>query len=357
MMMPIERIPDWEKRLDRQDAFWHNAILDRPVVVMHVPAARPGAANPPEKPYASFRDRWLDTERVAGAAVAGMMNCDYLGDALPIAWPNLGPEVFSAMFGVEMEYTAETSWAIPSIHDWTDVGHLAFSKDNFYWKKLEEMTDALLEAGRGLFYTGMTDWHPGGDALAAFRDPMDLNTDLLFYPDEIKAMLDHVETVFLEAFDYYHAKLTNAGQPVTTWPGIVSRAKWHIPSNDFSCMVSNEMFREFFLPGIIQECRHMEASCYHLDGPDALRHLDTLLEIPELNAIQWVYGAGRGRASDWIPVYKRCQQAGKGIQMWIAADELPCMMENLRPEGVWMNVTVDNHAEAEKVLGDVERWR
>jgi hypothetical protein len=299
----------------------------------------------------------MDTDRIVEQSVAGAMNTDFLGDALPIAWPNLGPEVFSAMFGVEMEYTAETSWAIPNVRDWSDVSHLQFSQDNFYWKKLEEITDALLQAGQGIFYTGMTDWHAGGDALAAFRDPIDLNTDLLFQPDEIKTMLDQVESVFLSAFDYYHDKLTSMGQPTTTWPGIVSRKKWHVPSNDFSCMVSNEMFCEFFLPGIVQECCHVEASCYHLDGPDALRHLDSLLEIPQLNAIQWVYGAGRGRASDWIPVYRRCQQAGKGIQLLgIGPDELPCMMENLHPQGVWMSVGVSSHAEAEMVLKEVSKW-
>ena len=41
-------------------------------------------------------------------------------------------------------------------------------------KKLVEMTDALLEVGRDKFLVGMTDWHPGGDALAAFRDPAQL---------------------------------------------------------------------------------------------------------------------------------------------------------------------------------------
>jgi hypothetical protein len=117
------------------------------------------------------------------------------------------------------------------------------------------------------------------------------------------------------------------------------------------------MFDEFFLPGLIEECRHLEASIYHLDGPAALRHLNSLLEIPELNAIQWVYGAGNGRASDWIPVYQRCQQAGKGIQIFLEPDEVPVMMEHLRPEGVWMSVSVSDRREAEEVLRQVSLWR
>jgi len=122
-------------------------------------------------------------------------------------------------------------------------------------------------------------------------------------------------------------------------------------------MISNEMFREFFLPGIVKECRQVDASIYHLDGPNALRHLDSLLEIPELNAIQWVYGAGRGRATDWIPVYQRCQAAGKGIQLLIEPDELETIIEHLRPEGVWLAIYVPHAQAAEDALARVSRWR
>ena len=53
---------------------------------------------------------------------------------------------------------------------------------------MDELTDALLEAGKGKYYTGVTDLHPAADTLAAFRDPINLNMDLLTDPDEIKAL-------------------------------------------------------------------------------------------------------------------------------------------------------------------------
>jgi hypothetical protein len=355
-IMPLERISDWEQRLARQDAFWDCAVIDRPVVKMACGKDAPERPWPAEKSYSSQHERWMDTERVVESAVAGAMNTEYLGDALPTAWPNLGPEVFSAFFGMEMEYTADTSWGIPVIEDWSDVGHVRFSEDNPYWKKLVEMTDALIEAGQGLYYTGLSDIHPGGDALAAFREPIDLNTDLLMVPDAIRAMLDYVGETYAYVYDFFHDRLRAAGQAITSWPGIVSTRKWYVPSNDFSCMISSKMFDEFFLPGIVEECRHMEACIYHLDGPDALRHLPSLLNIPELNAIQWVYGAGNGRASDWLHVYKQCQAAGKGIQLGVGLDELDPIIENLKPEGVFMTVDIRHKEEAEEVLRRVGKW-
>lgn len=356
MTMPIEHIPDWELRIARQDAFWAREIIDRPVVVMQTPKQPLPHAAPAAREHASWREAWMDTERIVEMAVAAVHNAEFLGDALPIAWPNLGPEVFSAFFGQELEYTADTSWSRPIIEDWNHVEHVRFSEENFYWKKLLGMTDALLEAGRGLFYVGISDLHPGADALAAFRDPMALNTDLLLVPDRVQGLLGQVNRAYFQVFDFYYEKLSAAGQAITGWPGIVSTKKWYVPSNDFSCMISKKMFDEVFLPGIREECRHLEAAIYHLDGPGALRHLDSLLEIPELNAIQWVYGAGNGRASDWLHVYRRCQEAGKGIQIFAEAGELALFIENLRPEGVWLNINVNGREEADAVLKRISRW-
>ncbi len=357
-MMPIEQIADWEKRLTRQDAWWSGQIVDRPVVCMAVAKRQPVVPQPAQKTYASLRDRWMDGERVAQEAVARALNTEWLGDALPSAFVNLGPEVFSAFFGQEMEYGESTSWSIPILQDWKDVGRVRFSRDNFYYKKLTAMTQTLLEAGRGRFYTGLTDFHPGGDAIAASRNPENLAIDMIEHVEKVKSLLDYTTQVYLAVFDEFHDWLRREGQAISSWPGIVSTKKWYVPSNDFSCMISKEMFDDVFLPSIAAECRHYEASIYHLDGPAALRHLDSLLSIKQLNAIQWVYGAGHGRATDWLDVYKKCQAAGKGVQIHIEPDELDAIMENLRPEGVWLGIGKVRDAEHGRGLIDrIGRWR
>lgn len=356
-VMPIEQIPDFEMRIKRQDAFWHRAILDRPVI--HITAPKPaGEQRPwPQKIFPTVRDRWMDAGHVAESAAVAVHNTEYLGDALPHADPNLGPEVFSAFFGTELEYGEHTSWSIANLLDWKDAESLQFSEENFYWKKINEITGALLERGKGLFYTGITDLHPGGDAIVAFRDPLRMNLDMLDNPDDIKRLLQRVAAVYQKVYFSMADKLIASRQPITCWAGIVSTKRWYVPSNDFSCMISREMFDEFFLPGIREECRFLEASIYHLDGPNALQHLDSLLEIPELNAIQWVYGAGNGRASDWLPVYKRIQAAGKGMQVTLQADELEVFMRELRPEGVWLQMFAESRDEAAELLKKVSAWR
>lgn len=356
--MPIERIADWEMRLKRQDAFWNNEIIDRPVVNISFWKSKEEYPWPEPKEGSSIRDRWLDTELLAERTIAKMTNLEFFGDALPADCPNLGPEVFSSFFGCELAFSESTSWSIPMLEDWAKADEIEYSTEGFYWKKLEEITDAYLEAGKGRFYVGVTDIHPGGDCVAAFRDPLKFNMDMIEYPEEAKRLIDRVTKAYFRFFDYYYEKLVSNGQAISNWAGIVSTKKWYVPSNDFSCMVSKTMFDDIFLPGIIEECKHMEANIYHLDGPNALQHLDSLLEIKELNAIQWVYGSGNGRASDWMHVYKKCQAARKGLQLGLGLDEIDFFMENLRPEGLWIGVHgVENQEQAEAVIKKISTWK
>ena len=53
---------------------------------------------------------------------------------------------------------------------------------------------------------------------------------------------------------------------------------------------------------------------YHLDGVGAIRHLDALLEIEELDAVQWTPGVGQPQGGDpcWYDLYRRIR-AGRQV--------------------------------------------
>jgi hypothetical protein len=54
-------------------------------------------------------------------------------------------------------------------------------------------------------------------------------------------------------------------------------------------------------------------SLYHWDGPGAICHLDALLSLPRLDAIQWQPGAGDEPQwqAHWWPTFHRLLDAGK----------------------------------------------
>ena len=353
----FELKPDFERVLDRYESWWDAESSLVSLTYPQPPEKRMPV--PPAREHATRRDRWMDTQSVVERTTARLHNTVYCADALPTAWPNLGPEIFSAFYGCPLEFTETTSWSVPNLESWDPESTAALQLDtaNEYYQKILEITDALLDAGRDRFIVGYTDLHPGGDALAAFRDPQQLCLDLIEHPAEVADLLDRVTTDFLSLYDTYHARLSGSRMPSTSWLPATCRGRYYIPSNDFSCMISDEMFEEFFLPGIARECRHMDRSIYHLDGPQALRFLDPLLALPEIHAIQWVAGAGYDYWLDWVDVYRRIQAAGKSFVLYPPLADLPKVFDLLEPEGAWLHVGgVPDQATAEAAGAAVERW-
>ncbi len=352
--------PDYEQSKKRIDAFWERQLIDRPVAQFIL--AKPALEQQPLpiSHHASPAARWMDAGYQAELALAALNNGLYPGDTLPVAWPNLGPEVFAAFYGCPLAFgDYGTSWTSPILKEWPEkAGSIRLDWQNCYLKKLLEMTDALLEIGRERFIVGMTDWHPGGDALAALRDPQNLALDLVEHPAAVKDMLSQLERDYFAVYDLFYAKLRQAGQPVTAWINLACDGKYYIPSNDFSAMISTAMFEEFFLPCIQRECRFLEHSIYHLDGPCAIRHLDLLLtQVPELDVLQFVPTVGDEAVVKWAPLYQRIQAAGKGVHFTCDIAEIGDVIELLKPEGLYLQIKGAPSLEAaEAALKKLERW-
>ena len=265
--------PDFEEALNRYEAWWECEVVERALTSISFPKPESERQTLPEKRFATLKERWWDAEFQAERTCASLANTVHYADSLPVAHPNLGPEVFSAFYGCDLIFGERTSWSEPILSDWKaeSVASLRLDMENPYFQKILEITDAFIELGRGKFNVGYTDLHPGGDAIAAFRDPQTLCIDLIEHPGEVQKLCDRITDDFLKLYDIYHEKLSAAGMYSTTWLKATCKSKFHVPSNDFSCMISDSLFEKIFLPEIVRECRHMARNVYHLDGPQALR--------------------------------------------------------------------------------------
>ncbi len=351
--------PDFDQCKKRYDAFWNQKIIDRPPISITIPVENP--VKLPWKQYQNNRDRWLDVDFRAEEMSLNLKNQQYMADALPVAFPNMGPEIFSAWCGCEYEFGDCTTWSQPCIDDWEEESEKAvLNMEHPLFKATEKYTRRLLEYGKGNFIVGLTDFHPGGDHLAALRDPANLAIDLLENDGFVKAKLKSSQKEFFKAYDYFYNILKNENMPITSWLPLIHDNRYYIPSNDFSCMISSKMFEEFFLEGIINECRFYERSIYHLDGPGALRHLDMILDIKELDAVQWAEGAGNEGYEKWIHIYQIIQKAGKSLQLpCLKLDEIPMVFETLKPEGVWFSGFHGIHDAdtANRVINRISAWK
>jgi hypothetical protein len=355
--MSLERKQDFEKTLARFEAWWHAQLVDRPVVTIHVRPEKQ-IVKPPEKEHATVRDRWLDAEHVLACVEAGVANGAFFADSFPHFHPNLGPDLCAVLYGGDLEFHEGTSWSKPILKDVRDLLKLEPDFGNTYWQWMRDLTDQAAERGRGKWITGVTDLHMDGDLLSALRGPKELCMDCIDDAEGVALACQHVTASWGAIYDDLYSRACKHNPISTSWTPTLHKGKSYNIQCDFICFLSPKQFQDLVLPSLVTEMRHVERSIFHLDGPDALRHLDALLATPELHAIQWVYGAGRGPAAKWTDVYKRIQAAGKAVQIICEnADDARQVAENLRPQGVWLAVGGSyTRAEAEDVLKWVEAW-
>lgn len=348
--------PDFQEAMQRIEAWLNQDILDR-VPIQFRWTRNPATGDPPpERQWDSLKERWLDTSFQLNAFIAGMEGVPFPAETFPFYMPNLGPEVYSAFYGMELEYSETTAWGIPLLDALDDPEKLQLDPKNPYWLKIEEMMEQAIAQSQGRFLPAYTDLHPGLDCLAAWRDPQNLCMDMAITPEAVDRYVLKTIEALPEVFRHYHDKLQAHGFPSITWLGVPSFKGIHVPSCDFSSMLSTEHFKRFAMPILEQEVHVAPHNVFHLDGPGVARHLDLILQVPQIQAIQWVPGAGaRQSITQWYPLVRKIQEAGKSVMIYLQESELDDVMRNLRPEGILLALTTDPDHFG-KVIDRVKKW-
>lgn len=321
-------------------AWWHGGLVDRPPVSLW--AENPPSPQAPRSTHATLRERWLDVDFQVESAFARLESNPSLGDTVPAWMPNVGPDLTSTLFGAELVFGEDTSWCehhMAAAADWERFCTLSPDFNNVYWRTIEAMIERAAVRFAGRYTVAMPDLHGSFDILSGIRDPENLCLDLVDEPELVRAASLHASRGYVTAFHRLHQRLTELGQPSTTWCGYLHDGPAYVPSCDFWCLVSKAVGEDLVRPTLEMEMGPMERSIFHLDGPQALHHFDLMLALPGLNAVQWVFGAGHGPAARWIETFRRARRAGKAIQVLAedAADALTVLRE-VGPEGMWITV-------------------
>ncbi len=348
--------PDFDMAMKRVYAWYEGQIIDRPPVRFMAHNAFVEQANT-AYPSDNIKDRWFDEEFQVDTYIKSIENKTFQGETFPIFWPNLGPDVYAAFYGVELQYGEVTSWSKHMVHEWEDIDKLQLDMNNEYFKKIEDLTRCALEKCDGQFMVGYTDLHPGVDCAMAWRGSQQLCMDLYDHPAEVKKLIDIAVADFEKIFDHFDAMLKTKKQLSASWMGIPSFGKMHIPSCDFSALISNDFFVEFSLPVLQREVKHASHNIYHMDGKGVAKHLDIILEQPEVHAIQWVQGVGSDQPIlQWIPLIKK-MQAKKPVIVDLQKHELEAFIELMDPKGIFLWLAADNEEEEKAILKRIKKWK
>ena len=144
--LEIEGMPHFEMAMQRVYAWYQGEIIDRaPVRFMaHNAFLETGVDHKVLSPQ-ERRARWFDVEYQVDLFERSIAGRRFHGETFPIFWPNLGPSIYAAFYGGELEFGEVTSWTEPILGDWDAVDSLSLDMDNVYLNTILELTRNALE--------------------------------------------------------------------------------------------------------------------------------------------------------------------------------------------------------------------
>lgn len=355
--LELESKPDFDVCMQRVYAWYEGEVIDRPPVRF----SRHNAefdVNDAKNYDGSLKQRWFDKEYQVQHYIKSIQNRKFNGETFPVYWPNLGPNVYASFFGSSLTFTETTSWAQPVLDDYNDAQKFEFNTNNKYYEKIIDLTNCALEYCKGKFMVGYTDLHPGLDWVSALRGMDNTCMDLYDKPDHLKELLSRSASDFHKIYNLFNNLLKEHNQLSVTWMNIPSVGKMHIPSCDFSNFISCSQFEEFCLPVLTEETMPMTHNVFHVDGIGVARHLDMILNIPNIKAIQWAQGVGDDMPiMQWLPLIKKVLNKGKSIVLDIQKHELEDIIDALPPEGLYLCIEAQDHNEEQHILKRVLKWK
>ena len=278
-----------------------------------------GAAANPAGRSSGFEAQYTDAAKITRDYREYCETHWFLEDAFPAANLNLGPGSMALYLGSEPIFAEDTLWYKECIEDWDTYGSIEYDPDNRWWRLHYDMIKTAKALAGDDFLVTIPDIIENLDILSALRGPQNLCFDLIDRPDTVKAAVGRIDDLYFNYYDamYDIVKESDGSSAYTAFriwgPGRTAKIQC-----DFCAMMSPDHFREFVLPSLKRQCGRLDNSIYHLDGPDAIKHVPALMEIERLNGLQWTCGAGQpdGACERWYPIYDQVREAGKAL--WIA---------------------------------------
>ena len=317
----------------------------------------PHADVAPPPPPRDLRQKWFDPDWRSRYLDWYVAHSSLKADILPVANTQLGPGSLAAILGSELEGGDDTIWIHPSPETTDDI---TFDPRQPNWLLHKQLLRACKERARGHYYVGMPDLMEGLDVLAALRGTDKVLMDTVMRPELLERQLQAVNDIYFKVFDELYDIIREGDEMAFCYFSLWAPGRMTKLQSDISTMLSEDDYRRFVQPYIREQCQRIGHTLYHLDGVGALRHLPALLEIEELDAIQWTPGVGQpqGGSPQWYSLYRQILDGGKSVMAcWVTLDELRPLLDHIGAEGVHIEMDFHNEREVEEALRIVEEYQ
>ena len=248
---------------------------------------------------------------------------EYYGDAIPVFY--MRPTgILGGFLGQEYSLDKQqgTVWFKKKCEDLDSIIRISLNEQNPLLNRALDLTKAVQEYFDGRMAIGFPDFGGVMDIVSSLRDANPFLMECALEPEDVEEACLNIHEQFKKAYGMFMDVIDEDHIPgYTCWATMLSQKPYFVLQNDFSAMISTDMYDEYYLPILKEECKFIPRTIYHLDGPGAVRHLDSILTVPELDGVQWINGAGAPGLNQWPDIYKKIHNAGKLCQVFINGSE------------------------------------
>lgn len=332
----------WDELKMRMEGYWAREAMDRCCAAITV--RRPGMRG------VGGRNFYFDAEESDRVHRINFAAHECLAEAMPIAFSYFGTAGVAEYVGCRPERTPETTWFHPCMEE-PEAEEILF-RDRAAFQAQKEALERHVALAKGDYLVSVTDNCGVMDALAAIRGSEELLMDMIADPEFVEEALQRLLPIYKETQEQlFDVVRENNDGCVHSWMQIWAPKRLAQMQCDMSVMISQEMFNRFVMPELEELSAFLDYAVYHLDGQEQIRHVDSLLSIKGLKAIQWTHVAGQPRTSEFIPVLQKIQKAGKNLVLLPHKSEVGKLLDNLSCRGLQLIVGgVETREEAEDML-------
>jgi 5-methyltetrahydrofolate--homocysteine methyltransferase len=345
--MELELKPDFAEARELWSRFWEGRN-ERPAISAVLPKPDREPAAPPPR----FAGRDGDVESLAEQVLAWADSRLFLGDAIPFHYVEFSADHFAALLGCDLVFPDpdEGGWPVNALEDVAlDEVDIRFREESPWWSLTRDVLAGLQQRLSGKVLVAAPTLAGNLDALVALRGASQVLQDVMLDPDGVVRCLKQIDQAHAEVVDAFAELLDYDSWGSINRHGFYSTGRINTPQCDFSCMISPDMFNQFAKPWLVRELARLDGGIYHLNGPDALQHLEPLSELKELHVVQWAPGtADPGR--DWSDVYARIDGLGKGQMRRGNADEVLHAWRELQTRRLFWHLDAQTDSEVERCL-------
>ena len=352
--------PDWENTKKNYLAWWEHEYFGRCAIAVTAPAKNAANNIPPPLPEKT-EDRWLDFGYLAALNEYKLKSTYYGGEAFPDWNPGFpGCDGHVTYLGANVTLKEDTGWTDPLIAGGALTDHdyksLKINKEkNKWWKFGREVRRLAARESEGKCIPSNMAFGACGDTLAAIRGTEQLLYDMTECPGYVHEFDRYLMRQWIDIYEDSYSITKDGAQGSTCWFNLWSPGKFYAAQNDFAYMISPEMFNEVFLPSIEMQAKYLDHTVYHVDGIGNFRHLDALLGVDCLQAIQILPGAGQPSPLYFMDILKKVQAAKRNLHITIPPNEVKDALDNLSARGLFIQTWCNTEDDARELLKYAEK--